>query len=285
MIDLHTHSTASDGTFSPTELVNFAATKGVEVLALTDHDTTAGLQEASEAAKKAGIVFVPGIEINIDWPTGEFHLLGLGLQSVSEPLSSIIKFQEQERLNRNIQMAQKLNEAGVNITFEEVKQRFNTKNLGRPHFAQLMVEKKLVKTRQLAFDKYFAKGRPCFVNRTGADLKMSINAIKLSGGIPVIAHPLSLYVSWGKMDDTIASIKEAGVVGLEAWHPGARHGEAVRLEELAHRMDMFVTAGSDFHGEKVRADRHIGVTAGNKKIDKRYYYEELLPALEKYRQN
>ena len=285
MIDLHTHSTASDGTFSPTELVNFAATKGVEVLALTDHDTTAGLQEASEAAKKAGIVFVPGLEINIDWPTGEFHLLGLGLQSVSEPLSSIIKFQEQERLNRNIQMAQKLNEAGVNITFEEVKQRFNTKNLGRPHFAQLMVEKKLVKTRQLAFDKYFAKGRPCFVNRTGADLKMSINAIKLSGGIPVIAHPLSLYVSWGKMDDTIASIKEAGVVGLEAWHPGARHGEAVRLEELAHRMDMFVTAGSDFHGEKVRADRHIGVTAGNKKIDKRYYYEELLPALEKYRQN
>jgi len=285
MIDLHTHSTASDGTFSPTELVNFAATKGVEVLALTDHDTTAGLQEASEAAKKAGIVFVPGIEINIDWPTGEFHLLGLGLQSVSEPLSSIIKFQEQERLNRNIQMAQKLNEAGVNITFEEVKQRFNTKNLGRPHFAQLMVEKKLIKTRQLAFDKYFAKGRPCFVNRTGADLKMSINAIKLSGGIPVIAHPLSLYVSWGKMDDTIASIKEAGVVGLEAWHPGARHGEAVRLEELAHRMDMFVTAGSDFHGEKVRADRHIGVTAGNKKIDKRYYYEELLPALEKYRQN
>ncbi len=283
MIDLHTHSSASDGTFTPAELVNFACSKGVSVLAVTDHDTTAGLEEAAVASEQAGITFVPGIEINIQWPTGEFHLLGLGLQKTSESLDSIIKFQEQERYNRNVQMAQKLQEAGVDITFEEVLEHFDTKNIGRPHFAQLMVEKKIVKTRQLAFDKYFAKGRSCFVDRTGADLKMAIKSIKESGGVPVIAHPLSLYVSWGKIEDTIRGIRDAGVVGLEAWHPGARHGEAIRLEELARRLDMFVTGGSDFHGEKVRADRHIGYTAGNKKIDDRFYYEELLPNLEKYR--
>lgn len=285
MIDLHTHSTASDGTFTPRELVEYAKNKGITVLALTDHDTTSGLEEAEEAARKNGIIFVPGIEINVQWPTGEFHLLGLGLKETGEKLSSIISFQKEERLNRNIQMAKKLQEAGLDISFEEVKERFNTENVGRPHFAQYMLEKKLIKNRQVAFDKYFAKGRPCFVDRCGADLEESIEAITLSGGIPVIAHPLSLYVSWGKMDDTIKIIKDKGVVGLEAWHPGSRHGEAVRLEELAHRMGMFATAGSDFHGEKVRSDRHIGYTAGNRRIEEKFYYEELLPNLEKYRQN
>jgi len=279
MIDLHTHSSASDGTFSPSELVSYAAQKGISVLALTDHDTTDGLKEAAAQAKKEGITFVPGIELNIEWPTGEFHLLGLGLQTISPDLFSIISYLQRERNTRNEKMAQKLRDGGIPITLDEVTARFHTNSPGRPHFAQLMVEKGIVKYRQQAFDKYLAKGRPYYVERAGADLAMAANAIKTSGGVPVQAHPLSLYVSWGKMDATMAAIRQKGVEGLEAYHPGVRVAEAERLEKLARSLGMYVTAGSDFHGEKVRADRHIGFTAGGKKIDDRFWTEELAPHL------
>jgi predicted metal-dependent phosphoesterase TrpH len=280
MIDLHTHSSASDGTFTPSELVDYAAKKGVTVLALTDHDTTDGLDEAADQAKKDGITFVRGIELNIEWPTGEFHLLGLGLQSVSPSLFSIISYLQKERNTRNEKMAAKLQEGGIPISLQEVVDRFHTNAPGRPHFAQLMVEKGIVKYRQQAFDKYLAKGRPYYVDRAGADLAMAVEAIKSSGGVPVQAHPLSLYVSWGKMDETMAAIHAKGVVGLEAYHPGIRVAEGERLESLARKLGMFVTAGSDFHGEKVRADRHIGYTTGGKKIDDRFWTEELKPHLQ-----
>lgn len=285
MIDLHTHSTASDGTKTPSELIRYAVSKGITVLALTDHDTTAGLKEASgeaELVKKEGhdFTFIPGIELNIQWPTGEFHLLGLGIKSPSPKLKEIEKFLEEERLNRNIKMAEKLRAQGAEMTIEEVMQSFNTAMIGRPHFADCMVKKGIVKTRQEAFDRYFAKGRPCYTERTGADLEESCIAIKESGGIPVQAHPMSMYVSWGKMDETLKRIRNCGVQGLEAWHPGVRVAEAERLEKTAGILGMIVTAGSDFHGEKVRSDRMIGHTAGKKIIEDRFYTENLKPALE-----
>ena len=279
MIDLHTHTTASDGTLTPSELVRYAAEKKIKVLAITDHDTTDGLEEAQQEAKIQGITFVPGIEINIAWPTGEFHLLGLGLKKVSPELREIIEFLKEGRIQRNLQMIEKLQQEGIPITLEELQQRFNANTLGRPHFAQFLVEKGVVKVRQQAFDRFFAKGRPCFVEREGAALRDAVQAIKSSGGIPVQAHPLSMYVSWGKLEDKIIEIQQSGVQGLEAWHPGARISEAERLEEMAHKLDMIVTAGSDFHGAKVRADRHIGETAGTKRIEDRFWEQELKPAL------
>ena len=282
MIDLHTHSTASDGTFSPAELVHYAKEKGLSALALTDHDTTEGLKEAQTEAKSAGIEFVPGIELTVQWPTGEFHLLGLGLRTKSTELDSAINFLKGERNRRNMKMAEKLRENGVDITYEEICERFKSqKNIGRPHFATYMAEKGIVKQRQVAFDKYFAKGRPCYVDREGLDLETAVEAIKTSGGIPVQAHPLSMYVSWGKMDSTMEMIRDKGVMGLEAWHPGVRISEAERLEELGKTLGMVVTAGSDFHGEKLRADRHIGFTAGKFKIQDRFWLENLKPALQK----
>lgn len=285
MIDLHTHSTASDGSLSPSELVNYAHGKGIQVLALTDHDCIDGILEAQEEAKKIGLTFIPGIEISVDWPTGEFHLLGLGLKNQSSELKKIIDFVEQERVNRNVLMAQKLQECGINITYEELVEHFHTENLGRPHFAELMVQKGYIKQRQQAFDLYFAKDRKCYVDRKGAPLEESVKAIKKSGGIPVQAHPMSMYVSWGKMENTMIEIQSAGVQGLEAYHPGVRLSEALRLEELARKLDMIVTAGSDFHGEKVRADRKIGYSAGKKKIEDRFFFEELKPKLDKLHQD
>lgn len=281
MIDLHTHSSASDGTYSPSQLMEYAREKGIKAIALTDHDTTDGIIEAQAKAKELGIEFCPGIELSVQWPTGEFHLLGLGLKTVSKELSSAIEFLRQERDNRNRKMAAKLQEAGINITYEEVVEKAGTSTIGRPHFASLMIEKGLIKVRQQAFDQYFAKGRPCYIDRTGLELEDAVKAIKTSGGIPVQAHPLSMYISWGKMDDAMIDIQMRGVEGLEAWHPGTRVNEAYRLEELAKKLGMVATAGSDFHGEKVRADRKIGHTAGKSKIEEKFWYEELKPALEK----
>ncbi len=280
MIDLHTHSTASDGVLTPQQLVQHAAEKKLAVLALTDHDTTAGIEEAQSEAEKQGIIFLGGIEITVQWTSGEFHLLGLGIKNTSEEMKALIQFLKDARYQRNSQMAQKLREQGVNITLEEVQKRFDIPNIGRPHFAAVLEEKGIVRRRQQAFDRYFAKGRPCYVDRTGADLDAAIKAIVTSGGLPVLAHPLSLYVSWGRMEETLTNIRDHGVKGLEAWHPGARVAEAERFEQLAHKLGMCVTAGSDYHGEAVRADRHIGYTCGKKPIDDRYYFEELKPLLE-----
>lgn len=279
MIDLHTHSTASDGTYRPAALVSLAAKKGIAVLALTDHDTTAGLAEAQEAARKENITFVPGIEISVDWPSGEFHLLGLGLKTTSQELRYIIEELCAERMARNQKMVQKLNEAGVPLCLDDVMRSFETQNIGRPHFAAVMQQNGFVKTRQEAFDRYFAKGRPCFVDRKGVDLAKAVSAITASGGIPVQAHPLSLYIAWGKMEETMALVKEAGVQGLEAWHPGARLAEAERLEALAHTLGMICTGGSDFHGESVRADRHLGFASGKRPIPDRLWSQELFPLL------
>ncbi|MBP5157730.1 MAG: PHP domain-containing protein [Treponema sp.] len=285
MVDLHSHSTASDGCYSPSELVSKAVASGLSVLALTDHDNCSGLLEAQEAAGRQGLTFVPGIEINIAWPTGEFHLLGLALKTLSPSLRDIIAFLEDDRNRRNEAMAQKLRENGVDIRVDELRTAFDTKELGRPHFAAMLVQKGYVKTRQQAFDKYFAKGRPCFVDKEGADLATAVAAIQDSGGIPVQAHPLSMFVSWGKIPDKIAEVKAAGVMGLEAWHPGARISEAERLEELARSLGMIATGGSDFHGEKVRSDRRLGFSSGGLKIKDSFFYEQLLPLVRKLRGN
>lgn len=279
MIDLHSHSSASDGLLSPADSARYAAAHNVTVWALTDHDTVSGLSEAALAAKSAGITFVPGVELNIEWPTGEFHLLGLGLTHCSPKLAAVTGRLLVDRKKRNEQIVEKMNADGVQVTLEDIQNHFNTQVLGRPHFADYLVYLRKVKRRQDAFDKYLAKGRPWFVDRAGADLEESVEAIISSGGVPVIAHPLSLYVSWGKIEPVLAEIHSRGVQGLEAYHPGARAGEAVRLEEMARRLGFFVTAGSDFHGEGVRADRHLGKTSGGKKIEDRFWTEELLPHL------
>ncbi len=282
MIDLHTHSSASDGKLSPVDSARYAAAHNVTVWALTDHDTTDGLHEAAVACNEQGITFVPGIEITVDWPTGEFHLLGHGLSHCSTELSSLIDHLQQSRSERNEQIIAHMAEAGIHTTQAELKSIFGVKQLGRPHFADFLVQKGVVKNRQLAFDKYLAQGRPWFVHHSGANLDEAVVAIKASGGVPVLAHPLSLYVSWGKIEDVLRGIVDRGIEGIEAWHPGARVGEAVRLEALARKLGCFVTGGSDFHGEGVRADRRIGKTCGGKKIEERLWYEELLPHLKTF---
>lgn len=282
MIDLHTHTTASDGILKPTDLVQYAFSKGVTTLAITDHDTTEGLDEGVKEAEKLGMGFIPGIEINVNWPTGEFHLLGYGLYKISTQMTDLVSFRREQRKERNLKIVGKMQADGFKVEYDDILEGVEAKGIGRPHFASYMVQKGIAKNRQVAFDKYLAKGRPWYVPQTSVDLEVALEAIKSCGGVPVIAHPLSLYVSWGKITPVIENLYERGVEGLEAWHPGVRAVEAKRLEDLAREVGMFVTAGSDFHGKLVRPDREIGHTTSSQlPIEDRFWTDELSVRLKK----
>lgn len=281
MIDLHVHTKASDGQYSPKEIINFAYEKQISTIAITDHDTVLGISEAKIESEKYGINLISGIELNINNPTGEFHLLGLGLKNVSSSLQEIIDFVIKKRNLRNELMLKKMQNDGIDISMKELINDFPNTTIGRPHFAAELVKKGIVKKPQQAFDRYIGRGKKWYADRVGTNLDQAISAINESGGIPVIAHPMSLYLSWGKMPETLKKIFEQGVLGMEAFHPGARMTDCLRLEELGRKLGFFITAGSDFHGEKIRADRKLGFTCNGKKIDDKYWTEELKPALKK----
>ena len=279
MIDLHVHTTASDGQYSPAQIIGKAAEKNLKAIAITDHDTVAGLEEAKAAGRELGVTVVPGIELNITFPTGEFHLLGLGIKTPSPSLINIVENVIKNRNDRNAQIIEKMNEDGVALTVEELQADFPNTVIGRPHFAAELVKHGVVKTRQQAFDQYLARGRKWYVPRVCTNLDEAIVALRESGAVPVVAHPMSLYLSWGRLPDFLKDCYEKGVMGIEAFHPGARVTECLRLEELGRKIGFIITAGSDFHGEKIRSDRRLGHTAGGKKIEDKYYFEELLPLL------
>ena len=281
MVDLHTHSNISDGILNPIDLISYAVEENLSAIALTDHDSTDGINAAAKQAEIKGIDFIPGVELTVSWPTGEFHLLGLGIKRVSARLTEITEILQKNRIERNRQIILKMQENGFDVSYEELEASVETKCIGRPHFAEYLVKKKLVKSRQDAFNKYIAKGRPYYVEKTGCNLDEAITAIVESGAVPVLAHPLSLYVSWGKMQNVLEELKERGIAGIEAFHPGARLNDCLRLEELGKKLGFCITAGSDYHGEAVRSDRHLGYTAGNRKIEDRFYYEELKPLIDK----
>jgi predicted metal-dependent phosphoesterase TrpH len=278
MLDLHSHSTASDGVLSPSGLVDYAWEQGVTTLALTDHDTLDGLDEAAARALAHGLRFIPGIELTGTCTTGTLHILGLRLQDRTA-LEALLRTQQEERLKRNSKIIEVMQAAGIAVSLEAVERLAHTKSLGRPHFADYLVQQGLVKTRQGAFDKYLGRGKPWYFAHAGVEPKAAIAAIIAGGAIPVLAHPLSLYLSWGKLSDAIDELCASGLAGLEAWHPSARVNDCRRLETLAYEKGLLVTAGSDFHEpppQKAKTAIHrksthtpceIGRTAGNRVID------------------
>ena len=276
LIDLHTHSTASDGSLTPSLLMEEAAKRGLSAIALTDHDTVNGLEEAARAARERGIRFIPGIELEILWNQetgGEFHLLGLGITRPSRGFTAAVTELSRRREERNLEIVEKMNKAGVTVSYDEVRALAGPKvrghSIGRPHFAALMVKRKIVKNRNQAFLRYLGRGKPFYMPKAGLEFERAAAAIKESGGIAVLAHPMSLYVAWGRLPNLIENLKERGLDGLEAWHPTAKVRDCKRLEELGKNLGLLVTAGSDFHGE-ARPDRKLGLTAGGKKIDESF---------------
>lgn len=265
MIDLHTHSKASDGTFSPGDLIRKARDEGLSAIALTDHDSLDGLDEAAAAASLAGLRFIPGVEIEIGFGPGEFHLLGLDLRQVKEPLWQAARELAQSRDTRNEQVFQLLQDAGLELNYRELREQVGEGMIGRPHIAELLVRKRVVKSKQEAFDRYLAKGRPFFVQKACLDLSKAIEVIKDSQGLAIVAHPLSLFVSWTRMRALMAEWKGLGMDGIEAWHPTARVVDCQRLEAMGREFGLRITGGSDYHGPS-RPERYLGRTAGDRPI-------------------
>ena len=286
MIDLHTHSNASDGNLSPSVLVEEASKRAISVLALTDHDNIQGLEEASRAARERGILFVPGIEFEINWKEdapGEFHLLGLGINKPSPGFIAAVEDMFQRREKRNLEMVKKMNSEGISFSYDDVKafaggDSVFRPSVGRPHFAALLVKRKIVKNTDQAFKRYLGKGKPYYIPRIGLEFEKALEVIHESGGIALIAHPMSLYVAWGRLTDLIKNLKERGLDGLEAWHPAAKTSACQRLKELGEKLGLYVSAGSDFHGENIPA-RKLGFTGGGKKITESLFDEAFLETI------
>ena len=275
MVDLHTHSSASDSDYSPERLIREAAQRGLSALALTDHDTLGGLENAQREARTAGIRFIPGIEISISWagggsvpgmgPGGEMHLLGLGITSPQSAFLAAIAALASRREARNREILDRMHELSIEASWEEVIALAGGDSVGRPHFASLLVSKKIVRNREQAFARYLKPGKPLYVPKVGMDFAEAAALISESGGVPVLAHPLSLYVAWGRLPDMIQALKDRGLRGLEAWHPNAKPMSCRRLEELGRSLGLYITEGSDFHGT-ARADRQLGHSNRGRKI-------------------
>jgi predicted metal-dependent phosphoesterase TrpH len=280
LIDLHTHSTASDGSFTPSQLIKEAGKRGLSAIALTDHDTVGGLDEAARTALELGIRFIPGIELEIAWKSqmietgGDFHLLGLGINHITKSFYEAIEELSIRRNERNLEILASMNKAGISASYEDIKamkdpQGIRGQSIGRLHFADFLVKRKIVKNRDQAFKRYLGKGKAFYTPKAGLGFESTVQAIQECGGIAVLAHPMSLYTAWGRLPDLVKNLKERGLGGLEAWHPAAKVSSCQRLEELGKKLELFITAGSDFHGE-VRPDRKLGISAGGKKIDESF---------------
>jgi predicted metal-dependent phosphoesterase TrpH len=268
MIDLHTHSNASDGDLSPAELIAAAAAQGLSAIALTDHDTIKGLENAKEVAEKHSIRFIPGIELEIVQNTlqGEFHLLGLGLNQPSPAFLAAMESLALVRETRNREILERLRDLGVNTDYEEVCSFSGGGSVGRPHFASLLVSRGLVKNHEQAFARYLGRGKPLFVPKIALEFDQAAALIKESGGIAVLAHPMSLYIAWGRLPGFVQNLKDRGLDGLESWHPTAKPRSCRRLEALAQSLGIYATEGSDFHGE-ARSDRKLGYSSVGRKIE------------------
>jgi predicted metal-dependent phosphoesterase TrpH len=295
MVDLHTHSNISDGDFNPALLVREAVKSGLKAIALTDHDTINGLDNAKTEAETQGIRFIPGIEININWlggknlprsgSGGEFHLLGLGITAPTPAFTAAIAELSRRREVRNREILERMHELSIDITWEELmteasgagdslgspdqdnqKRIMTGHSVGRPHFASLLVKHKIVKNRNQAFARYLRTGKPLYAPKEGLIFDEAVSLIRASGGIPVLAHPMSLFIAWGRLPGLIGELKEMGLAGIEAWHPIAKTSSCRRLEALARSLGLYVTEGSDFHG-LTRPDRKLGYSGRDRKID------------------
>jgi 3',5'-nucleoside bisphosphate phosphatase len=251
--DLHLHSTASDGTDSPSEVVRRAAGLGIRALALTDHDTTAGNEEAAAAAAAEGITFIRGVEISAEYDRVEIHILGLGIASTADSLESRLDELRVERRNRISEMVAKLRNLGIGISEDDVaREGEGTDAPGRPHVARAMYTIGVTKSVQHAFDQFIGVGRPAYVPALRAAAGEAVNLIHESGGVAVIAHP-----GIGGVKNKLPGLLTLPFDGIEVWHPEHSPGQSDAFATIATENGLLVSGGSDDHGSKTKRT-HMG---------------------------
>jgi len=265
MIDLHTHSTASDGSCPPRRLVALAVEARLSAIALTDHDTLAGIEEASLCGQSAGIRIIPGVEIEIASDNGEFHLLGLALGGERSSLETALAAVREHRRGRNARMVAKFQRAGFPVTLGELGGIAGGEIVSRAHFAQLLVEKGIVGSIEAAFSGYIGKGREFYEPKACLGLSEAVSLIAQAGGAAVIAHPVSLGIRGAALRRLLRDCRDLGVSGIEAWHPNHTLKETAGFARMARALGMIITGGSDFHGEHM-PHRRLGFTSGGRAI-------------------
>lgn len=254
LVDLHTHSTVSDGTLSPADLVREAARVGLDTLALTDHDTIDGVAEARAAGAELGVGIVPGVELGTSVERKEHHILGYFVDVDDPTFRAALIDLAARRMRRAEAMVERLAAAGVAVPLAEVLREAGSGTVGRPHLARALIAHGHVGSIGEAFDRYLKHGRPAYVPREPFPPEEAIALVRRAGGVPVLAHPLST----GDPEAAVARLQPAGLGGLEVYY-GEYDDETRRsLRLLADRSGLIATGGSDFHGPAYRAGRELG---------------------------
>jgi predicted metal-dependent phosphoesterase TrpH len=248
MIDFHVHSTFSDGSFTPEELIGEAVRLGLSAIALTDHDTTDGVPRFTAAAISTSVLAIPGVEISADVKSGTMHMLGYLIDPDHQTLIERLKWLREGRKVRNAEILEKLNKLGFRLTWEEVAAFAEEDVVGRPHFAQALLARDLVKDKNEAFDKYLGKGKPAYAERRRMTPENSIRLICEAGGVPVLAHPFTLNLSIEALKKQIAELRDFGLGGIEVFYSEHTPQITSQYLNLAKEFGLVATGGSDFHG-------------------------------------
>jgi len=246
--DLHMHSTASDGALSPTELVEMAAQSGVQMLSLTDHDTLAGLDEAAVAAGRHNMTFVPGVELTCRWGKRVIHLLGLGIDPLHPGWERYLGHLSSLRNSRAEKIATRLVAKGLpDDLLAQARALAGSGQIGRPHFARVLLSAGVVSSESEAFDRFLGQGKPGDVKAEWPDMQEAIAQVKASGGYAVLAHPTKYKLTFSRLRILVADMVNVGVDGFEIAYPGVSQEQIGLLMRLAEQHDLLVSSGSDFH--------------------------------------
>lgn len=269
MIDLHCHTTASDGIKTPTELIDFALSRDVRVLAVTDHDTISGLEEAVNYASNKEFTLIPGIEFSIDYQGGSFHLVGLYIDHNYAPIIEKTLHLQDVRDKRIYRIIDDLEKHGIEVPVEDVLSESAGGAIGRPHVARVLVKHGYANNINEVFKKYLVKGKPGYVKKERIKLEEAISLIKGAGGLSVIAHPVSLnYRDMTEFENILKGFIDSGVDGIEAYSSMHKNSEITAFLELAEKYNLLVSGGSDYHGDK---DEKIGYYLPSKPIPYEIY--------------
>lgn len=277
-VDLHTHSNKSDGSLSPSALVDLALEKGLAAFALTDHDTTDGLDEAIVYAKDKPIEVIPGIELSSEYHGKDIHIVGLYIDHHCDNFLSRIQEFRDSRVTRNEKMCNNLKEAGIDISFEKLTNEYPESVITRAHYAKYLFKYGYVKSLPEAFDRYVGDHCKYFVPREKITPSQAVELILSSGGIPVLAHPILYGMSSTQLDILVSSLKEVGLVGIEAIYSTYKPADEREIRKLAAKYDLAISGGSDFHGT-AKPDISLGTGKG-----KLFVPEEVLTNLKKRKQ-
>ncbi len=264
LIDLHAHTTASDGSMRPAELVRQAKEAGLCAIAVTDHDTVSGVEEAQEEGRRIGVEVIAGVEIGVEF-LPEMHMLGYFFNDSYKNIGAVLSELINNREMRNPKIIAKLNELGFDISNDEVVSASEGDVIGRPHIAKVMVDKGYVKTINEAFDKYLASGRPAYFKKDRLSPYQGIQEILKAGGIPVLAHPMHLDLGLAQLDELLFRMASVGLKGVEVYYVDHPYNFKEQVKYLAKKHKLIATGGSDFHGS-FKPEIKLGKGYGKLKI-------------------